>query len=276
MRERSVNLSLVQQEPADRGKTAALSLLSQGIVIGRSLFLALFLMAVALIAFAKTEPSQGGHIAGDEIIAAINLAREQPSFYADLLEQRRTKFQGSMYIVSDNMRLRTHEGMRAVDEAVRFLRGVRPVSALAVSPGLCHAAADHCREQAAGAMGHRGSGRSTPVARITRHGSCRGGWAENICYGQRSARDVVLAFIVDDGLRGRGHRRNLFNPGYTVAGAAFGAHAKFGSVCTVEFAGAYSDLPEGAAKTPIRTSFSDPRGAAAGLFPELVGPMDQP
>ena len=53
----------------------------------------------------------------------------------------------------------------------------------------------------------------------------RAGWAENIAYGQRSARAIVMALIVDDGVRGRDYRRNIFNPNYNAAAAAYGPHA---------------------------------------------------
>ena len=47
--------------------------------------------------------------------------------------------------------------------------------------------------------------------------------------------------LVDDGVRGRGHRKNIFNPIYNVAGAAYGSHARFGSVCSIDFASGYAE-----------------------------------
>jgi hypothetical protein len=67
------------------------------------------------------------------------------------------------------------------------------------------------------------------------------GWAENIAYGRRTAREIVLALIVDDGVRGRGHRKNIFNPTYNVAGAAYGSHARLGSVCSIDLASGYAE-----------------------------------
>ena len=77
-----------------------------------------------------------------------------------------------------------------MDEAIRFLRRARPIPPLALSPGLCLAAADHCREQADGAVGHHGYDGDDPGSRISRYGVVAQGWAENIAYGQRSARAI--------------------------------------------------------------------------------------
>src|SRR4029078_1893411 len=94
----------------------------------------------------------------------------------------------------------------------------KPQAPLALSPGLCLAAADHCREQAGGAMGHYGNHGSEPGNRIRRYGLVSQGCAENIAYGHHTAREIVLALIVDDGVRGRGHRKNIFHPTYNWAG----------------------------------------------------------
>ena len=56
-----------------------------------------------------------------------------------------------------------------------------------------------------------------------------------------TARDVVIALIVDDGLRSRKHRDNIFNTQFNFAGAAWGRHATYGTVCSIDFAGSYSE-----------------------------------
>ncbi|MBV9007954.1 MAG: CAP domain-containing protein [Verrucomicrobia bacterium] len=204
-----------------------------------------------------THASQPGALSSARVGAAaiiheINVARANPRLYADLIERMRLSYSGNVRQTPGGIALRTQEGVRALDEAIRFLRSAQPEQTLALSPGLCQAAADHCRDQSGGRMGHHGSDGSNPGLRINRYGAWQGGWAENIAYGQRSAREIVMALIIDDGVRGRGHRRNIFNASYNVAGAAYGPHARFGAVCDIDFAAAYQD--RGVASAQSRAS----------------------
>jgi Cysteine-rich secretory protein family len=112
-------------------------------------------------------------------------------------------------LLSGNVRLHTHEGVRALDDAIRFLHRAKPLPPLALSPGLCLAAADHCREQAGGATGHYGNHGSDPRNRISRYGVVSQGWAENIAYGRHTAREIVLALIVDDGVWSRPSKKHF-------------------------------------------------------------------
>ena len=102
----------------------------------------------------------------------------------------------------------------AVDEAIRFLRRAHPLARSLSPTGSRMAAAEHVAEQAAGGFGHRGSDRSDPGERMNRHGIWSGRWGENISYGKSTARDIVIALIIDDGLRSRKHRKNIFNPDF--------------------------------------------------------------
>ncbi len=140
--------------------------------------------------------------------------------------------------------LRAKEGTHALDEAVRFLRSTQPLEPLTLSPGMSRAASEHCADQANGRMGHGGSDFSNPGDRMNRYGRWGAIWGENISYGKSSARDIVLALIIDEGLRGRKHRKNIFNPAFNVAGAAYGGHARYRSVCSIEFAGSFAERGE--------------------------------
>jgi hypothetical protein len=181
---------------------------------------------------------------GESVVRELNLARQHPAIYAGFLEELRENFRGNICIRSEGFRLHTSEGVEAIDDAIRFLRHARPITPLAFSTGLSRAAADHVAEQASGALGHTGAGHTSPANRISRYGSWNGSWGENIAYGESSPRDIVLALITDDGLRSRDHRKNIFNPDFNYAGAAIGPHARYGTVCRIDFAGGFAeDVP---------------------------------
>ena len=207
-------------------------------------FLVLAYSLVAQLLFAVVPSSSAAvpaHVTAAAIIHEMNLARQNPALYATFIEETRRNYSGRICLLPGNVRMCTHEGVRALDDAIQFLSRAKPQPPLALSPGLCLAAADHCREQAGGATGHYGSNGGDPGNRISRYGVVSQGWAENITYGRYSAREIVLALIVDDGVHGRGHRKNVFNPTYDVAGAAYGPHARFGSVCSIDFASGYAE-----------------------------------
>jgi len=217
---------------------------------------------------------------GTAIIREINIARQNPTLYANFLEQTRQNYAGRVRLMPGRLPVCTQEGVHAVDEAIRFLRHARPFPALALSPGLCSAAADHCREHADGVVGHHGCDGSDAGSRISRYRVVAQGLAENIAYGQRSARAIVMALIVDDGVRGRDHRRNIFNPNYNAAGAAYGPHARYDSVGSIDFATPRARSYVLEPMPRIRFNDATPtigRGAAeAALFRESVERMDRP
>jgi uncharacterized protein YkwD len=196
-----------------------------------------FLAAVILLfslnfALAREDssPTDQEHVSAAAVIREINLARENPGLYATFAAESRP-----FHMI---------ERGRAVDEAVRFLKKARPLPPLALSTGMSHAAADHCAEQVEGQLGHDGNDRSSPGDRISRYGTWSATWGENISYGQKTARGIVLTLIVDDGVRSRGHRKNIFNPKFNYAGAAFGSHARYRTVCSIDFAGGYAERAE--------------------------------
>lgn len=204
-------------------------------------------MLTALIAQTQSSFASSGEVSASAVVREMNLARTNPSAYARFVEDMRTHFRGNLLVLPGRTALRTREGVAALDEAIRFLRNARPQPPLTVSPGMCQAAADHCADQASGGRGHDGSDRSSPGDRLSRYGRWTARWGENVSYGKSSAREIVLALIVDDGLKGRKHRKNIFSPDFGYAGAAYGPHARYRSVCSIEFAGGF--LERGSTRT---------------------------
>ena len=178
-----------------------------------------------------------------KVIAQMNLARTNPAGCAANLESRMRYYNGKLLQLPGQIPILTNEGVRAVEEAILFLESARPVPPLKVSRGMSMAARDHVKDQGPkGLTGHSGSDGSDPFSRMNRYGEWQGAAAENISYGDRTAEDIVMSLIVDDGVPRRGHRKNMFNPDYLVTGVAFGHHVKYGAMCAITYAKAYRAL----------------------------------
>lgn len=164
--------------------------------------------------------------AGDAVLQEMNLARGNPEQYAAIVEARMQSVPGA--------------DARSVSEAASFLRRQQPLPPLQPAAGLMASAHEQVLEQGPrGAIGHRGLGGSSPWARMSRQGQWLGRAGENISYGYPSARAIVVTLIVDQGVPDRGHRRNIFSRDFTVAGASCGPHARYGSMCVIDFAGGF-------------------------------------
>lgn len=185
------------------------------------------------LALAIATPPQAGLEAA--VLAEINFARTRPRDYAERLREYRKFFKGRIVRYPGNPGgLRTAEGTRAVDEAIRFLERQPPLAPIEPAPLLARAARDHVREQGpSGRTGHVSADGANPRARVQRRGG--GDYvAEVITYGPPSAVEVVRQLIVDDAVPGRGHRRALFAAEMRHAGIACGPHRGYRVMCVAD------------------------------------------
>ncbi len=177
-----------------------------------------------------------------QIFEFQNLARTQPKKVAAMIKKMFDYYRGNTLSFPGGPNIRTREGISAAKEAYRYLMRVKPVPALKASKGMSLAAREHVlREGPKGRLGHYGSDGSSPFDRMNRHGRWLRTAGENLAYGQRNARHIIISLIIDDGVSSRGHRTNIFKKDFQVTGISFGDHRRYGTMCAIAYAGGYID-----------------------------------
>ena len=180
--------------------------------------------------------------AEQDLLNEINQARANPQIYAGYLEKLKPYFKGRVYDPTGGGGFETQEGWSAVEDAIKFLRAAKPLGPLSPSQGLCLAALSHVKDQSkSGATGHAGVDRTMIEDRVKPFGSWQGGIGENLGYGNESAREFLLTWLIDDGFASRGHRVRIMSDSYKVAGISCGPHPEYGSMCVLTLAGGFID-----------------------------------
>ncbi len=211
---------------------------------------ALATMALAVGPFGPLGAAGSGPVSGSTpkvvldpgVIGEMSEARQHPMAYARHLRRLLGQFKGKIREIPGGVLLRTKEGEPAVEEAIAFLEHQTPLGPLGISHGLGLAALDHAGDQgSSGQIGHTGSQGQTLGKRVERYGRFGGILGEDIHYGASEAREIVVDLIIDDGVPSRGHRQNIFNAKFRVAGAALGTHATYRHMCVIDFADTFTE-----------------------------------
>lgn len=175
-----------------------------------------------------------------EVIHEINRFRSNPAKYANDYIAPLAKYYKNKLLdyPGDDKNIKTREGVKALHECVRELQKATPLPIMYPSKALTKAAGNHQKDQSeTGKTGHTGSDQSSLRERIERYGEWQVRIAENIAYGNSSARQVVIFLLIDDGVKSRGHRKNLLHPAYKTVGVSFGKHPVYETMCVMDFAG---------------------------------------
>ena len=181
-----------------------------------------------------------------EVLYEVNKARTNPKDYVNVLSENLKYFRGNIFAKPGQDAIQTNEGRSAFEEAIDFLKSQSPVGALTENAHLTKACRDHADDIGPkGLASHDGSDGSNVSDRIERYGEWDGALAENIEFGGKTAEDIVIGWIVDDGLKdARIHRKNLFLPDFNFAGVASGAHRDYGNVTVMNYSAGVRNLGE--------------------------------
>lgn len=169
-----------------------------------------------------------------------NRLRANPKAYADVLHDVEQRIKGGIYYPENaKVGVRMAEGKLAVREAIAEIskQGPRPV--LHWSDALAKAALAHVQDIGPkGLVSHESSTGKTiaerlkPVMTKEKYTTI----AENISFGLDQGRDVVAHLFIDDGVPGRGHRKNLLINELNYTGVACGYHKRYRDMCVAIYA----------------------------------------
>ena len=137
----------------------------------------------------------------------------------------------------------TREGPKAWHEFIEFLSDQDAVAPLWWIPALTwgtelkDAACHHTFDQGPlGIVGHKSSNRDSFPTRVRKYvPDVR--IAENIHYGKFTAKEVVIALGIDDGVSSRGHRTILTGSHLMKMGSCNGPHKTYGEMTTIDYSG---------------------------------------
>jgi uncharacterized protein YkwD len=177
------------------------------------------------------------------VLREINTARKNPEIYLAYLEDYRKLFKGKTVHFPNESTMETSEGTIAVDEAINYLKTVSKLDSYKFSETLAKPANLQLKDLIENnSLGHFGKDGSNLPQRISRFGTIPFNYAENISYYVNLPKEIVMAMIIDDGVAGRGHRKNLFSRSFRMVGIAFGKGRESEGLCVTVFGDFFREM----------------------------------
>lgn len=120
----------------------------------------------------------------------------------------------------------------------RDLDNTSPLTTLFYTDKLFDFAKHHARTTGkAGKVGHRSVFMKNYKSRTKKLMKTYSYVGENIHYGSEDAKQIVLELLIDDGIKGVGHRKNMLSSDFVYASVSLMPHKKYRQNCVIEFGG---------------------------------------
>ncbi|MGI9035342.1 MAG: CAP domain-containing protein [Pyrinomonadaceae bacterium] len=188
----------------------------------------------------KSETAPNFSSVAQSVLEEINAARNDPQSYVKYLEDYKKLFKGDTVFLPDFTQVQTNEGTAGVDEAIEFLKTAPKLAPYKISDGLNQTSGTQLQDMMENsALGHKGKDGGDLATRLNRVGRFVGDYGENITHAAEIPRQIVMMMIIDDGVKSRGHRKNIFSPDYKVVGISFGKGKIGEGLCVVDFASGF-------------------------------------
>ena len=169
----------------------------------------------------------------EDIFNAHNECRNNPFNYIIKLKEISSYFNDKVYHHPNEDPITTYEGTDAIEDAMQYLKSLKPYPSLKYSEEISQACRDHIADIGPkGLTTHQGSDGSNITDRIEKYCEWDGIVAENLDFGFRIGENVIMNMIMDDGVKERIQRKTLFNKEFNYIGVGAGPHKIYG-ICVV-------------------------------------------
>ena len=169
----------------------------------------------------------------EQIYQIHNQIRKNPQSFIPKLKESLNHFREKIYHKPGEDPIQTYEGPEAIEDAIDFLKNQRPVKELILDENISRACKDHAYDIGVkGLTTHEGSDGKNISDRIEKYCEWEGAAAENLDFGFKKAENIILNMIIDDGVKERNQRFNLFHPDFKYIGVGANSHRDYG-VCAV-------------------------------------------
>ena len=178
-----------------------------------------------------------------EIFIKHNELRTNPQSFIPKLKECLKHFREKIYHMPGEDPIQTYEGPEAIEEAIQFLQAQKPVNKLIYNENISSACKDHVHDIGVkGLTTHEGSDGKNISERIEKYAEWDGDIAENLDFGFKKAENIMMNLLVDDGVKERYQRSNIFYPKFRYIGVGIGPHKDYGTCVCIGYSRNIRDL----------------------------------
>jgi len=170
------------------------------------------------------------------LINEHNKIRQEPKSYIKLLLSQLEQIQDNILTIPNEVKIKLLEGKSAYQNAISFLENQNSLGPIEHNEQLSHASNDHAVDIGSnGLFTHESSDGKNTAERIEKYIEWDGACCESIEFGNRSAENIMISLLVDDGIEHRPHRNNIFSEELKFFGVGVSEHKTYGVVTVINY-----------------------------------------
>ena len=169
-----------------------------------------------------------------KILSEIDRVRTNPQDYANWLESQKQYYDGVWLKLPGEEPVRTNKGLKALEEAIAFLREQKPLPPLNLSDFATKDANNKLKDFA-----------------TTNN-------IQHISYGRVTPEGIVMSWVVDELFPDRRRRNNLLDPDFKNTGVSCQNDPRYHKVCAISYFDSTTETVATQPKTPVKTEPATP------------------